>query len=111
MADAWVKEAVSRIEADYCTGDAMLISDVPSCIEGTSRLRNEPSFVRSAVDRGIEVRDAASIAVTHTLAQLQCILDCSRAVRCQGMTESPRCIPSVRRPDAVAANRHTSAET
>lgn len=52
------------------TGDSTLTSEIPPRIEGIGRPRVERSFIRSAIDRVIEVSDAASIAAIHTLEQL-----------------------------------------
>ena len=63
-----VVDPENSVFSDYHrTGDATLISDRPSLIEGIGRPRVEPSFVASVVDRMMRVPDAASFAAMRFL--------------------------------------------
>jgi cysteine synthase len=63
-----VVDPENSVFCDYHrTGDATLISDRPSLIEGIGRPRVEPSFVASVVDRMMRVPDAASFAAMRFL--------------------------------------------
>ncbi len=65
-----VADPVGSVFGDYHrTGDASLTS-VGSCIEGIGRPRVEASFIRTVIDRMIEVPDADSLAAMQALSQL-----------------------------------------
>ena len=59
----------SVFSAYHRTGDASLTAS-GSRIEGIGRPRVEPSFVRTLVDRMIEVPNLESVAAMHTLSTL-----------------------------------------
>ncbi|KIQ22919.1 cysteine synthase [Variovorax paradoxus] len=59
----------SVFSAYHRTGDATL-TDVGSRIEGIGRPRVEPSFIRTLVDRMIEVPNLDSVAAMHALSAL-----------------------------------------
>ena len=54
----------------FCTGRRDLCLATSSRIEGIGRPRVEASFIRSAIDRMIQVPDAAAIAAIHWLEQV-----------------------------------------
>ncbi|MEO7399218.1 MAG: PLP-dependent cysteine synthase family protein [Polaromonas sp.] len=65
-----VADPVGSVFGEYHrTGDASLTS-AGSCIEGIGRPRVEASFIRSVIDRMIEVTDADSLAAMQALSQL-----------------------------------------
>ena len=61
--------AGSVFSAYHRTGDATLTA-AGSRIEGIGRPQVEPSFIRTLVDRMVEVADADSMAAMHALSQL-----------------------------------------
>lgn len=61
--------AGSVFSAYHRTGDATLTT-AGSRIEGIGRPQVEPSFIRTLVDRMVEVADADSMAAMHALSQL-----------------------------------------
>ncbi len=66
-----VADPENSVFFDYFqTGDATLVSEHSSRIEGIGRPRVEPSFVSSIVDRMIQVPDVASYATIHFLEKL-----------------------------------------
>ena len=54
----------------YNSGDASITSTIASRIEGIGRPRVEPSFIRSVIDKMIQVPDAASYASIHFLEHI-----------------------------------------
>ncbi len=65
-----VADPVGSVFGDYHrTGDTSL-SSIGSCIEGIGRPRVEASFIRTVIDRMIEVADADSVAAMQALSQL-----------------------------------------
>ncbi|MGK0408119.1 MAG: cysteine synthase A [Shewanella psychromarinicola] len=54
----------------FHSGDATLVSDKSSKIEGIGRPRVEPSFIAGVIDSMIKIPDAASIATIQWLEQL-----------------------------------------
>ena len=65
-----VADPVGSVFGEYHrTGDASLTS-AGSCIEGIGRPRVEASFIRSVIDRMIEVPDADSLAAMQALSHL-----------------------------------------
>lgn len=54
----------------YQSGDKSLTTDKSSRIEGIGRPRVEPSFVRTVIDRMVQVPDADSIAAVHYIKQV-----------------------------------------
>src|SRR5690625_7191552 len=49
----------------YKSGDKSLTTEQSSRIEGIGRPRVEPSFVRTVIDRMLQIPDADSIAAVH----------------------------------------------
>ncbi|MBV7317583.1 PLP-dependent cysteine synthase family protein [Shewanella sp. NIFS-20-20] len=54
----------------FNTGDASIVSNVGSKIEGIGRPRVEPSFIAGVVDSMLKIPDAAAIATIHWLEGL-----------------------------------------
>ncbi len=66
-----VVDPENSVFADYYeTGNRDLVGTKGSRIEGIGRPRVEPSFLRSVVDRMIQVEDVASIAAIHFLEKV-----------------------------------------
>jgi cysteine synthase A len=66
-----VVDPENSVFAEYfATGNAELRSNKSSMIEGIGRPRVEPSFIRQALDRVIQVPDAASFAAMRFLENL-----------------------------------------
>lgn len=66
-----VSDPENSVFYDYFkNGDASIVSDKGSRIEGIGRPRVEPSFIRTVVDRMERVPDAASIAAVHFLEKV-----------------------------------------
>ena len=65
-----VADPVGSVFGEYHRTGNLNLTSVGSCIEGIGRPRVEASFVRSVIDRMIEVPDADSVAAMQLLAQL-----------------------------------------